>query len=140
MVKKSRNNIFLTVILFLIVLILSILSKWFDFFDLGIFNYSILFILVLVLPNLNKIFNQIKNSEIQVIKLPFCELVLLKKYDYYFIGNRKDDDLGDLVVLGFYKDVLNEKEAKDKFKEEFPNQGNLENIEIIKQVHYKINE
>lgn len=139
MVKFLKNNLFWTVTLFSVVFLMSILSKWFVFFDLGIFNYSILFILALLIPNFSIIYKEIKNSEISIIKLPFFELKLLKKYNYYFIGNRKGDELGDLVVLDYYLDILNEEEAQKKFKEEFPSQEDFENIKIIKQVHYKEN-
>jgi len=140
MVNLLKKRLFWTVLLFIIVFILSILSKWFNFFDFGIFNYSILFILVILIPNFDTLYKEIKNSEIELIKLPFFEVKLLKKYDYYFIGNRKGDELDDLVVLAFYRDVLNEEEAQSKFKEDFSVQEDLENVEIIKQVHYKSND
>lgn len=141
MVKIFKNNLFWTVVLFITILVLSILSKWFIFLDLGIFNYSILFIVALLLPNLNKIYKDIKNSEIEIIKLPFCDLKLLKKYDYYFIGSRKENEFDeDLIALSFYKDIFNKKEALDKFNEEFPNQEEYEITEIVKQVHYKKND
>ncbi len=120
---------------------LSILSKWFDVLDLGIFNYSILFVVVLLIPNFYRIYEEIKSSEIEVIKLPFCELKLLKKYDYYFIGYKKENEFDEyLTVLGFYKNVFNEKEAADEFKEEFPNNKEYEVTEVVKQVHYKKND
>jgi len=144
MVKIFKNNLFWSGFLFVIVITLSVLSKWIEFLDLGVFNYSLLLILFILLPNIKIIHREIKNSEVEKIKLPFCELKLLKKYDYYFIGektNKLNEDYdGDLIVLGFYKDVLNEKEAKGKFKEDFPNEEGFEISEIIKQVHYKKND
>ena len=141
MVKIFKNNLFWSGFLFVIVITLSILSKWIEFLDLGVFNYSLLLVLFILLPNIKIIHREIKNSEIEKIKLPFCELKLLKKYDYYFIGHRKENELdGDLVVLEFYKDILNEEEAKDRFKEDFPDKKSFEITEIIKQVHYKKND
>lgn len=141
MVKIFKNSLFWSIFLFFIILTLSILSKWIDVLDLGVFNYSLLLILVLLLPNFGKIHKEIRNSEIEKIKLPFCELKLLKKYDYYFIGYRKENESdGDLVVLEFYKNVLNEEEAVTSFERDFPDKESYEIIEIIKQVHYKKND
>lgn len=141
MVKNLKNNIFWTTFLFLFVLVLSISSKWLSYLDFGVFNYSILFILTILIPNLELVYVELKNSEVERIKLPFCELKLLKKFDYYFVGYKKEDELsGDLIVLGFYKDIFNEKEAKKQFKEEFLDENEYEIIEIIKQVHYKKND
>ncbi len=141
MVNFLKNNLLLTVCLFVIVFISSVLSKWFDFLNIGVFNYSLLLILVLLLPNYKRIHKEIKNSEIEKIKLPFCELKLLKKYDYYFIGYRKENELdGDLVVLEFYKDILNKENAVSLFERDFPDKKSYEITEIIKQVHYKKND
>lgn len=140
MVKLFKNRLYLTGFLFIIVFILSILSKWLNFLDFGIFNYSILLLIALFIPNFSAIYKELENSEIEKIKLPFCELKLLKKYDYYFIGNKTDEEINDLVLLGFYEDVFNKDEAFDKFKEEFPNQENFEIVYIVKQVHYKKND
>lgn len=141
MVKNLKNNIYWTIFLFLFILVLSISSKWINFLDFGVFNYSILFVLTILIPNLELVYDELKNSEVEKIKLPFCELKLLKKFDYYFIGYKKDDELnGDLIVLGFYRDIFNEKEATRQFKEEFPDESEYEIMEIIKQVHYKKND
>ena len=141
MVKVFKNNLFWSGFLSVIVITSSILSKWIEFLDLGIFNYSLLLILFILLPNVKTICREIKNSEIEKIKLPFCELKLLKKYDYYFVGYRKENESdGDLVVLEFYKNILNEEEAVALFKSDFPDDKSYKVTEIIKQVHYKKND
>lgn len=77
-------------ITFGLLVILSILSSFgehlsiFKYLDVGIFNYSVLFVITLVVPNYNYIMKQLHSSELEVIKLPFCEFKLLKKYDYFF--------------------------------------------------------
>lgn len=127
--------------MFVVIVALSVLSKWIEFLDLGVFNYSLLLIFFILLPNIKIIYREIKNSEIEKIKLPFCELKLLKKYDYYFIGYRKENELdGDLVVLGFYNNILNKEDALAFFKSDFPNDKSYIITEIIKQVHYKKND
>ncbi|MEA2098275.1 MAG: hypothetical protein U9P70_04370 [Patescibacteria group bacterium] len=141
MVKIFKNNLFWSSFLFVVIVALSVLSKWIEFLDLGVFNYSLLLIFFILLPNIKIIYREIKNSEIEKIKLPFCELKLLKKYDYYFIGYRKENELdGDLVVLGFYNNILNKEDALAFFKSDFPNDKSYIITEIIKQVHYKKND
>ncbi len=141
MVRILKGGLFWSFLLFISIIILSVLSKWFEVLDLGIFNYSLLVVSSLLLPNLELVYKELKNSEVEKIKLPFCELKLLKKYDYYFIGYWKEDESGgDLVVLEFYKGLLSEKEATYQFEKEFPNKKTYEVIEVVKQVHYKKND
>jgi hypothetical protein len=98
-------------------------------------------VLFLLLPNIAIVFREMKNLEVEKINLPFCELKLLKKYDYYFIGSWTDEkDNEDLLVLGFYKSVLNEKEALCLFEKDYPDETKYEVNEIVKQVHYKKND
>lgn len=150
MVAILKNKFTWMLVLLLLTTICSIASKWFPILDLGVFNYSVLLLISLIAPNLNAVYKEVDNSEVQSIKLPFCELRLVKKYDYYFLGERivedESDDIideyvtKDIVVLAFYNDVLNLDEAKALFAAEYPNQDRLIVSEIIKQVHYKNND
>jgi len=140
MVKLFKNNLFWSLLLFFAVIICSVLSKWFGFLDLGIFNYSLLIVLSLLIPNVLILGKEINNSEVEIIKLPFCELKLIKKYDYYFIGIWQGSTSGDLVVLDYYKNIFNKKDAFKLFRSDYPNEKSYEIIEIVKQVHYKMND
>lgn len=84
MVKILKNKFTWMLILLLITIVCSIASKWIPVLDLGIFNYTVLLLVSLIAPNLSSVYKEINSSEVQSIKLPFCELRLLKRYDYYF--------------------------------------------------------
>lgn len=138
--------------LFVLIACLSILSTFekLECLNIGIFNYSILIIVSLVIPHFSYIKKQLINSEIQSVKLPFVELNLIKKYDFCFIGELKkwsndeenfiSTEESNLVVLGYYEGLLNEKEAEKEFKKEFPNAREYEIDRIIKQSFFKKND
>jgi hypothetical protein len=141
MVKVLKNKFTWMLVLLSITTLCSIASKWVPFLDVGIFNYSVLLLISLIAPNLSAVYKEIDNSEVQSIKLPFCELRLLKKYDYYFLGERTNDEVNnDIVVLAFYNNVLNLDEAKAFFESDYPDQSEMNITEVIKQVHYKNND
>jgi hypothetical protein len=105
-----KNNTFWALFLFVSVVLMSVSSKWFTFLELGVFNYSILLASSLIIPNIKSIFREISNSQIESIKLPFCELKFSKNFDYYFLGEREgDENNSDMIVLAYYKMSLMKK-------------------------------
>jgi hypothetical protein len=138
MVTFYKDRQLWSLTLFIGVLLMSISSKWFAFFDLGVFNYSVLLISSLLIPNLKIISREIGNSQIESVKLPFCELKFSKRFDFYFLGEREgDENSGDMVVIAYYKNVAGEKEALDLLKEEYKELKGINVMETVKQVHYK---